>query len=410
MPSRRPAIFGLCLGILLASVVASRAPAADEAQEHAALRDYNAAAALQNSGLYDRAGEKWLAFVRQYPGDAHLDRAYYYLGICRLHGKKYAEAIRTFQTLLGKYPAFSHAESAQYNLGIARYQAALESKKAEDFKAAAAELAALAGKYPQGQHTAAALYYEGESLLSAADARGGMEAYKKLLGSFPGSTWAPDAYYALGTAQQDAGQDSDAIASFRQFLASPAAAGGDLAAEVRLRLGLSLVKRKEFVEAEPLFAAAAATANFAGGDLALLRQGQCRLQMGHPAAAAEVLADLARRFPNSPYKPEADLAAGRCYFTSGKLAEARKLLEPLAKGHGRESAEALYWLAQTLLKLSKPQEALAAAESGLKMGPPAEAAAHLELIRADALYDLPGRRKRRWRCTRSSPRSTPSTP
>jgi TolA-binding protein len=381
------------LGIALASVTANRAPAADDAQERAALRDYNAAAALQNSGLYDRAAEKWMAFVRQYTSDAHLDRAYYYLGICHLHGKKYAEATQAFQTLLGKYPAFANAESAQYNLGIARYQAAVESKKAEDFKAAAAELAALAGKYPQGQHMAAALYYQGEALLSAADAQGAMEAYKKLLGSFPASTWAPEACYALGTAQQEAGQDSEAIASFQKFLASPTAAGGDLATEVRLRLGLSLVKQKKFVEAEPLLAAAAATANFASADLALLRQGQCRLQMGNPAGAAEVLADLPRRFPNSPYKSEAELAAGRCCFTSGKLAEAQKLLEPLAKAQGREAAEAVYWLAQTLLKLSKPQEALAAAESGLKLGPPGDAAAHLELIRADALYDLPGRRK-----------------
>ena len=392
MPSCRPRTFGLCLGIALATLVAIRAPAADDAQEHAALRDYNAAAALQNAGLYDRAAEKWVALIRQYPGDAHLDRAHYYLGICHLHGKKYAEAIRAFQTLMEKYPTFSNAESAQYNLGIARYQAAVESKKPEDFRLAAEALAALAGKYPQGQTTASALYYQGESLLSASDAKGAMEAYKKLLGSFPKSTWAPEACYALGTAQQEAGLDGDAVASFRKFLAGPTAAGGDLAAEVRLRLGLSLLKQKKFAEAEPLLAAAAATADFAGADLALLRQGQCRLQLGRPAEAAEVLADLLRRFPNSPYKAEAALAAGRCYFTTGKLAEAQKLLEPLARAQGREAVEAVYWLAQTLLKLSKPQEALAAAEAGLKMGAPGDAAAQLELIRADALYELPGRR------------------
>ena len=260
------------------------------------------------------------------------------LASASLHGKKYAEAIQTFQTLLGKYPAFSNAESAQYNLGIARYQAAVESKKAEDFKAAAVELAALAGKYPQGQHTAAALYYQGESLLAAADARGAMEAYKKLLAGFPTSTWAPEACYALGTAQQEAGQDSDADRHLPEIPGQPhggrrrsgdrsAAAAGAVAGEA-----------EEVRRGGAAFAAAAAAANFAGADLALLRQGQCRLQMGKPAEAAEVLADAAAAIPQQPVQ-----AGSRSWrpagatSRSGKLAEAQKLLEPLAKGQGREA-------------------------------------------------------------------------
>ena len=186
MPARRPRTYGVCLGIVLMAAVAGDVPAADEGREHAALRDYNAAAGLQNAGLYDRAvTEKWAAFVGQYPGDPHLDRAITTLGICQLHGKKSADAIRTFQSLLAKYPAFSNAESAQYHLGIARYQAAAESKKPEDFRAAAESLEALAAKYPQGPNAAAALYYQGESLLAAGDVRAAVEAYKRLLAAFP---------------------------------------------------------------------------------------------------------------------------------------------------------------------------------------------------------------------------------
>src|SRR5208283_1316238 len=97
--------------------------------------------------------------------DTRLDRAYYYLGICQLHSQKYAAAIATFQTLSSKYPAFPNGEGVQYSLGMARYQAAMESKKREDFRSAAETFSAAAAKYPQGKHAADALYYQGESLL-----------------------------------------------------------------------------------------------------------------------------------------------------------------------------------------------------------------------------------------------------
>ena len=169
---------GFCLVFSLALLPGGGRAADDDARERAVLRDFNAAAALQNAGLYDRAGEKWTAFISQNPGDTRLDRAYYYLGISQLHSKKYAAAIDTFQTLPSKYPAFPNVEGVQYSLGMARYQAALESKKREDFKSAAETLAAAAAKYPQGKHTAAALYYQGESLLAAGDPKAAMEAYR----------------------------------------------------------------------------------------------------------------------------------------------------------------------------------------------------------------------------------------
>ncbi len=356
------------------------------------LRDFNAAAALQNTGLYQRAGEKWTGFISQNPNDARLDRAYYYLGICQLHSKKYAAAIATFQTLSTKYPAFPDGEGVQYSLGMARYQAALESKNREDFKSAAETLAATAAKYPQGKHTAAALYYQGESLLSAGDPTAAAQAYQKLIASFPTSPLVADAYYALGTTQQEAGRDSEAIDTFQKFLGTTALAGHELATEIRLRLGLSLLKEKKYSEAEPHFAAVAAVANFPNADLALFRQGQCRLQAGKAVEAAALLADLAKKFPNSRYKAEAQLAAGKCWFSAGKFSEAQGILEPLAKTSARESAEAALWLSRALLKSAKPQDALTVAEGALKTNPAGDTAALLELARADALVELSGRR------------------
>ena len=58
----------------------------------------------------------------------------------------------------------------------------------------------------------------GRILPGAGDPRQALDAYKKVLGKSPGNTLAADTFYALGTTQQEQGQDSDAIATFQKFL------------------------------------------------------------------------------------------------------------------------------------------------------------------------------------------------
>ena len=98
-------------------------------------------------------------------------------------------------------------------------------------------------------------------------------------------------------------------------------------------------------------------------------------------------------FPSSRYRSEARLAAGKQYFLTGKLSEALQALEPLARARERESTEAAYWLARAMLKTNRSQEALALLENVLQTRPEGGAAVYLELARADALNELPGRRK-----------------
>ena len=278
---------GFCLGLSLALLPGSGHAADEDARERAVLRDFNAAAALQNAGLYDRAGEKWAAFISQNPADTRLDRAYYYLGISQLHSKKYAAAIATFQTLSSKYPAFPNGEGVQYSLGMARYQAALESKKREDFKSAAETLAAAAAKYPQGKHTAAALYYQGESLLAAGDPAAAMEAYKRLIANSPTSPLVADAYYALGTTQQEAGRDSEAIETFRKFL------GTNGAGQPRVGHGSAAAAGAVALEAEEIH----------GGGAALCRGcGRGRFPQRRPRPAC-VKASAASKPARRPKRP-----------------------------------------------------------------------------------------------------------
>jgi len=380
--------------LLLAAALLWFDPGCVNAQDsNATVRDFNSAAALQNSGFYDRAVGKWDDFVRKYPNDSRLDRVYYYLGICQLHTKKYPEAVQTFQKVTSQYPNFTSVDGAQYNMGMAYFQMATGSNKPEDFKAAADALGTVASKYGTSSYAAKALYFQGEALFSIGDVKGAADAYGKLVNDHKNSPLLPDAYYALGTAQQDLGQDAEAAKTLNAFLANATLANHELATEVRLRLGISLFNQKQYDEADKLFAAVAAVQDAEGADFALLRQGQCRLETEKTAEAAKVFDDLLKKFPNSPYAAPARLAIGKCYYLTEKFDDARKAFEPLVGADLDESAEASYWMGLSLIKLDKPQDALTLLDGAVKKHTDGQFATYLQMARIDAMYDLPDRRK-----------------
>lgn len=372
------------------------APLAAQDADPAATRDFNTTAALQNNGLYEKAAQKWDQFIKAYPQDKRLDKVHYYLGICQLHTKKYPEAIATFTAIGQKYPQFDNSDGALFNLGMARYQLAAASSKPEDWKAAANEFANVVQKFANSPHAAKAYYLRGESLYAAADKPGAIDAYKQLVAKFPDSPLAADAYYYLGVTQQEEKQFAEAAATYDEFLKKPALAQHDLAMEIRLRSGICLYDLKKFPEAEQRFAEVAQKKDFALADFAMLRQGQCRLEQKKPDEAAQIFAGLLQAFPNSTYKAAAQLAAGKSYFEADKLTEAQTALRPLAgdaSAKPEEQAEAAYWLGRALLKQLKPQEALAVLEPAAQKFTTGDFAPYLASARADALYDIPERRK-----------------
>ncbi len=378
---------------LLSTALPRPALAQDETANQAALRDFNATAALQNSGLYSRAAAKWANFLKLYPTDMRIDRVHYYLGICQLHTKKYAEAQQSFGTVLTKFPKFPSLDGAQYNLGMVHYQMASDTQDAATFVKAADAFNTLVTKYPQSKYADRALYFQGDSLILAAQAEKAIEPFTKLIAGHAKSSLLPDTYYSLGVTQQELGQDEAAVATLQKFLDNPALQQHALIHEVRLRQGMSYFKLQKYAEAEPLFAAAALAENFPYADFALLRQGQSQLEGGAPEKALPTFTKMLADFPTSAYRPAAQLSQGKIYFLTDKLAEAQQVLEPVAAAKVNESPEAAYWLGRTLLKMEKASDALARLDQAVKSFTEGEFAAYLALLRIDALYELADRRK-----------------
>jgi TolA-binding protein len=357
--------------------------------KQAAVRDFNAAAALQNNGLYTRAAQRWSDFVRKYPSDERLDRVHYYLGICHLHAKNPVEAAKAFETVLSRWPNFGQADGAAYNLGMAYHQLALASNKPEDFQKAADALS----KVPaQSSHAHKAVYYRGDSLYSAGQPEKAADAYKKLTTDFATSPLLGDALYALGTTQQELERPDDAVATFERFLSEASLQKHELTDEIRLRLGMVLFTLEKFQEAEPHFDAVAKLQDFPHADFALLRQAQCRLENEKTAEAATLFVDLTKKHPTSSYLKTAQLAAGKCLYLTGKLDEAQQQLQPLGGGDGDEAAEAAYWLGRTLLKLNKPTDAFSVLDQAVAKFKTGEFAPYLVVARIDAMYEMPERR------------------
>ena len=368
------------------------ASAADDAKprSEAAPRQFAAAAALQNREQFELAADEWAKFLATYPQDPRGDRAQHYLGICRLKNKQYAEALDAFNKVIANYPKFELLSSTYLHLGLTQYNLALAGQK-ELYPKAAETLAALAAKYPQGKELPQALYYQGEALYAQGQKAEAAKLYSQLVQKFPQDPLLPSALYALGVAQDELGQPALAGATYdaylKQFAKQP------LAAEVTLRRGETLVAQGQFEVAEKWFASVAGRQGFALADLALLRQADCLAELRKHAEAAALYAALPQKFPQSQYLAKANLAAGKCAYLAGRPAEARETLAKVLAAGGATAAEAAHWLARSLLKEGQPGEALKTIDGILPQAGASPFAVQLAMDKADALYDLPERRK-----------------
>ncbi len=371
---------GLALG-------ATRWPAS--AQQTEATTRYAAAAALQNRGEYALAADEWQAFIRNFPAEPRVARAYHYLGVCYYQTGKHAEAVRTFQTVLAKFPNLELLDSTYLYLAASQFALA-QAGQAGMYQQALATLDTLVAKFPESASAIDALYYRGECLYALGKKAEAIQAYTALVAKDRQHRLAPEATYAVGVAREELGEMEAAGKVYEAFLARYPE--HRLAGEVELRRAETLLATGQAAEAVQRFAAAAARPNFALADLALVRQADALVQLKRYAEAAQVYAAVAQRFPKSQYVVRALLAGGKSSYLAGDYAQARKLLESVPAAALKDRLEAGHWIARSLLKEQRAQEALARIEPLLAAAGNSPLAAPLLLDQADAVYEMPGRR------------------
>jgi TolA-binding protein len=366
--------------------------AATPKSSNAAIAQYRAAVAFQNRGVFDLAAAEWAAFLKQFPTDPLAGKAEHYLGVCLFQQKKYPEAQAAFEKLIAAHPKFELLNESLYNLALAQYNQGHGGQPAA-FDRAAATFQTLLTKFPDSAQAPFGTYYLAEALYARDKKPEAIASYRKFLKDFPKHELREQTLYGLGVALEEATQPAEAGKVYDQLLAE--FPKSTLATEVAMRRGDTLVALDDYAGAEKRFAAAAAVERYEFADYALQRQGLCAYQLKKYPEAGALYAKLPEAFPKSAYVGTATLAAGKCFYLAGDFDQARAWLAKGTALGGESTFEAAHWLAQILLKEKKPAEAMKTVEGVLPKATEAKSIwlADLQMDRADALYEIPERRK-----------------
>jgi TolA-binding protein len=340
--------------LLLALLVSGRTGLTSGQEQNAsATQQYSAAVAMQNRGDYRSAAEQWVKFIDAFKTDSRCDRAFHYLGVCYLKTNQLDLARQCFEIVVKHYPKFDLLDATYYCLGSTLYNLG-QSGKTALYDAAADAFEAVITKYPRSELVSQALFHRGECFYQRGKKQEAAETYTQWLTKFPGDKRAADVLYALGVSQEELGQSAEAGKSYDQFLGKYPK--NSLAAEVTVRRAAILAQEQKY------------------------------------ARAATLYASISAKWPQSKLLAVAGLAGGKCYYLAGNFAAAQKVLAQLVAADGPSLGEAAHWLLRSLLKGGKAAEAAATAERLLPKLADGPQAAQVRLDRADAVYELPGRR------------------
>lgn len=382
---------GLYAGILseFAGFLSEPLLAQEAATDPVATREYAVALGFQRKKLYEQAAIRWTQFIAKHAADKRLANAHFHLGVCQLRSGK-VEAAATFRKILAQYADFQQRDAVQFNLGLALYTTAVNSKQPGDFATAAAEFAKVAAQFSNSPHVPSALYYQAECVFQNGDAAAAVNIYRSLTEKHAGSSLAPTAFFAMATTLQDSGKPSEAVSAYRTFIQK---FGSDTRVpECRLRLGLALTDLEKHAEAEKEFTTASGIKDFALADLAQFHQARSKYLQNQLPQAAALFESLPKRFAESVYIPLANLEGGKCRFQAGQLPQARTLLTAVVDAKGEHSAEAAWWLGQTLIQMKQAPAAITVLDSAVRDWPQSDFLPDLTFTRIAAVYEDEKRR------------------
>ncbi len=375
------------LALLIALFLPAESPA--ETTSDAATRQYAAAVALQNRGVFDLAAAEWVKFIEAHKTHPRLPNALLHLGVCYLQTEKPDQAAESLQTLVKEYPDAEVREAALFFLGVAQYTLGQQGK-AEMYDAAAASFEQLLDGFPESRHAPQAVFYRGECLYARDNRESAADMYTRLIEKYPESDLLADAMYALGVTQDELDQPAAAGKTYDAFLEK--FKKHPLRTEVIMRRGETLFMQKQYGPAAEWLAVAAGREGFPLADHATIRQAAALAMQKKYAEAAALYDTVPAKFPESQFAESARLEGGKCYYLAGNLDKARELLRPVAEGGGAAAAEAAHWTARALLRENQPAEALKVVEAVLPDAGESPFLPRLLMDQADAAYETADRR------------------
>lgn len=184
-------------------------------------------------------------FLRQFPQDERAGTAMFLLAESLVQQGKYAEARKGFLRMLEHDPHHQLACKAIFRTGETSYLSG-------DREEARRELKWFREHYPNDPLNAFVLNYLGEIALAAEEPKEARLLYEEALERFPRSVVLDQCRFGLGRVLELQGEAEQARGQYR-FLAE---AGGPLADDATVQIGISYYNRGQYDEAETAFLAA----------------------------------------------------------------------------------------------------------------------------------------------------------
>lgn len=387
-----------------------------QASSRRAIAFYADAASFQNNGAYELAIDEWKKLLKEFPNDPLASKAWHYLGICytRIQPADLEGAIEAFtnslkdQKLDVREESLIHLSWSQFTR--ARSEQAGSAEQKQGFEQAKSSLTTFLSSYGSSSFSDQALFYLGEIEYSLGDTKRSIAYYNKLLTDkrFEDSKLLTDARYALAVAYEEEDRASQAAKQYKLFLESNP--DHRLASEVRVRLADIYLKDNQAAEAEELLTSLASSSSAKASDYALLRLAYALSQQKKNTQAAKYYKQLLSQYPDSDHAGTAALSLGQLLHLEGDFDAAIQEFNRIVAKQDDQAAEAVHWIATTLLKQGKSQEAEALLSDALKWSGDAPNATSLKMDYADALYNQPTKLEKAQRAYERIARDTPKDP
>jgi TolA-binding protein len=304
---------------------------------------YARALAGQQGGDYDRALADIAAYRRHELDRRETSDAAYVEGLCLVGLKRNDEAIKVLQALAEQDPDYQAGEKVLYELAWAYKSTEQPQRAADTFQQ-------LTARYPQGELTAEAWYHLGEAHYAENDFEQATEAYKQAQSRAAGSgELSEKIHYKLGWSRFQRDQYEDARSAFEQQL--KVAPEGELAGDARFMLGECLFKKGQYREALEQYALARqrSLSSEQITTLAYLHAGQAAGQLQLWQDSYDWLADIARKYPESPLLLPIGYELAIAQQNLGNIPEAERLFVSIAdRATGELSARARFMFGELL--------------------------------------------------------------
>lgn len=347
--------------------------------ERYGLEDLSAACQLSVGHLFYRlrrfveAADAYGEFARRRPDDPQRTVALYQRGLSLKRLNRRGEAVAAFATLAERHPDSVYAADANLQLGQLYGQMGQGERAISHYKRMA-EASPAAGR-AESELLVAQVHYNAKRYKDA------IPLYKRFLEEHPEDKRAKQVEDLLLTSYWMGDRDNPELeAAIERYPGHP------IVSHIRWELAGAAYKKRDFAAASERFARFAFDyPRSAKLPEALFFEGEARLKLGEPAAAATSYRQLLSRFPKHKKAPEARRRLASSLYQAGEY-------EASARAYAAvEGADAAFNRAVALLKAEDKDGALKAFESFVKKHPrhARASACWLEIARMRESLGLP---------------------